>query len=71
MIQGIEGHITLNQCLVDEKYCDQTPYCAVRKVWQHAQDQMTHILKGKSIHELAIETNKDFLEFSHNELTLN
>lgn len=71
IIQGIEGQINLNQCLVDEKYCDQTPYCAVRKIWQQAQDQMTSILKGKSIHELAIESTNNFQEFSNKHLALN
>lgn len=71
IIQGIEGQINLNQCLVDEKYCDQTPYCAVRKIWQQAQDQMTSILKGKSIHELAIESTDNFQEFSNKHLALN
>ncbi|MBL7014145.1 MAG: Rrf2 family transcriptional regulator [Candidatus Marinimicrobia bacterium] len=71
IIQGIEGQIILNQCLVDEKYCDQTSYCAVRKVWQQAQDQMLSILNGKSICDLANESNRNFLEFSNNKQTLN
>lgn len=71
VIQGIEGQINLNQCLIDDKHCTQTPYCAVRKVWQQAQDQMTSILKEKSIHDLANESTKNYLEFSQNKLVLN
>lgn len=63
VIEGIEGKIYLNQCLIGPDLCDRTPYCPVHLVWREAQDTMLNVLRGKTIEQLANENKKMYQKY--------
>tara|TARA_B100002003_G_scaffold213340_1_gene210946 strand:- start:5136 stop:5573 length:438 start_codon:yes stop_codon:yes gene_type:complete len=63
VIEGIEGKIFLNQCLIGPDFCDRTPYCPIHLVWREAQDKMLSVLSGKTIEQLATENKKMYKKY--------
>ena len=63
VIEGIEGKIFLNQCLIGPDFCDRTPYCPIHLVWREAQDKMLNVLSGKTIEQLATENKKMYKKY--------
>lgn len=56
VVEAVEGPCAPNRCLTPEGECDRSPECAVHRVWRRVQDQVTDILDGVTIEELAGET---------------
>ncbi|MAD52021.1 MAG: Rrf2 family transcriptional regulator [Candidatus Marinimicrobia bacterium] len=63
VIEGIEGKIFLNQCLIGPDFCHRTPYCPMHLVWREAQDKMLNVLSGKTIEQLATENKKMYKKY--------
>ncbi len=63
VIEGIEGKIYLNQCLIGPDLCERTPYCPMHLVWRKAQNTMLEVLKEKSIEQLASENKKMYKKY--------
>ena len=53
VIEAIEGPFALNVCL-SEKKCERQEWCPAHSVWAQAQDAMLSVLRGHTIHDLAI-----------------
>ncbi len=53
LLEAEEGPLKLNHCLVDAGNCVRDAYCAAHQVWCEAQQEMTRVLRGQSIAELA------------------
>lgn len=52
VIEGIEGPIFLNQCLIKKGECPRDEVCPVHLVWREAQDKLMEILEGVTIAKL-------------------
>jgi Rrf2 family protein len=57
VIEGIEGQIFLNICLIKKGECLRDDTCPVHLVWREAQDKLMEILDGVTIEKLAEKGN--------------
>jgi len=53
VIEAMEGHIYLNDCLIREGYCPKDNVCPVHNVWKEAQKRFIDYLKGCTFEYLA------------------
>ncbi len=53
VVEGVEGPIMPNRCLLGAGSCDRTTHCKVHPVWQKVQSQVVAILDNVTIEELA------------------
>lgn len=53
IIEAMEGHIYLNDCLIREGYCPRDEICPVHNVWHEAQRRFIDYLKGCTFEDLA------------------
>lgn len=67
VIEAVEGKIFLNKCLVGPHFCERTQWCAVHIVWCEAQAALKHILRNKSLAELAVQHTLRQAEFNANQ----
>ncbi len=63
VIEGIEGKIFLNRCLIGQEFCHRTPYCAVHRVWCEVQSSLVGILGSKTMADLATENERRFKNY--------
>ena len=55
VIQGVEGPLYLNRCLIRRGECPYDQICPVHKVWRRAQEALVAILGGTTIAKLVEE----------------
>ena len=55
VIEAIQGHPSLNICVIDSKNCSRSGYCSVHPVWMDIQGQIERILNHHTISWLAKE----------------
>lgn len=53
IIEGVEGPIFLNRCLIRKMTCDRSDTCPVYPVWKKAQSQLFEVLDGCTLAEIA------------------
>ncbi len=53
VIEGVEGQIFLNLCLIKKGECPRDDTCPVHLIWREAQDKLMEILDGVTVAELA------------------
>lgn len=53
VIEAMEGHIYLNDCLIREGYCPMDETCPVHSVWHEAQKRFIDYLKGCTFEDMA------------------
>jgi Rrf2 family protein len=53
IIQAIEGDMALNKCMIDNDFCTDSRWCSMHVLWAEAQKNLKKVLSGKSIAELA------------------
>ncbi len=53
IIEAMEGHIYLNDCLIREGYCLRDAICPVHNVWHEAQKRFVDYLKGCTFEDMA------------------
>ena len=53
VVEAVEGPILPNRCIIGEGHCSKSHTCAVHPVWKRVQEQVTSILDGVTIEELA------------------
>jgi Rrf2 family protein len=52
IIEGVEGQIFLNLCLIKKGECPRDDTCPVHLVWREAQGKLMEILDGVTVAEL-------------------
>jgi Rrf2 family protein len=58
IIQAIDGDMALNKCMIDNDFCSDSRWCSMHVLWAEAQKNLKKILSGKSVAELAKESEK-------------
>ena len=53
VIEAMEGGIYLNQCLLREKSCERSHFCAVHQVWEEARQALRGVLAKADFATLA------------------
>jgi Rrf2 family transcriptional regulator, iron-sulfur cluster assembly transcription factor len=53
IIEGVEGPIFLNRCLIRKMGCDRSEKCPLHPVWKEAQDCLMAVLEKHTLAELA------------------
>jgi Rrf2 family protein len=53
IIEGVEGPIFLNRCLIRKMTCDRSDACPVYPIWKKAQGQLMEVLDGCTLAEIA------------------
>jgi Rrf2 family protein len=53
IIQSIEGPVTLNVCLDQQRSCSRRHFCVAHPVWRAAQEAMLVVLREGTIQDLA------------------
>jgi Rrf2 family iron-sulfur cluster assembly transcriptional regulator len=53
VIEGVEGPIFLNRCLIRKMGCDRSEKCPLHPVWKEAQKCLMEVLEKHSLAELA------------------
>jgi len=53
IIEAMEGHIYLNDCLIRDGYCPRDETCPVHDVWHEAQRRFVDYLKGCTFEDMA------------------
>ncbi|MBI5874318.1 MAG: Rrf2 family transcriptional regulator [Deltaproteobacteria bacterium] len=53
VIEAMEGHIYLNDCLIHAGYCPKDDMCPVHNVWKEAQKRFIDYLKGCTFEYMA------------------
>jgi len=56
VIQAIDGDMALNKCLIDNDFCTDSRWCSMHVLWAETQKNMKKVLSGKSLAELAQES---------------
>ncbi len=64
IIEAVEGKIFLNKCLMHDKVCSRTQWCAVHIVWCEAQTKMKEHLSKRSLAEIAASDAGRYEEFT-------
>ncbi len=52
VIELVEGPMSLNQCLINPRFCRRTNSCTVHRVWCEARTAMRCILNSRTLAEL-------------------
>jgi Rrf2 family transcriptional regulator, iron-sulfur cluster assembly transcription factor len=53
IIEGVEGPIFLNRCLIRKMGCDRSDKCPLHPVWKEAQNCLMEVLDDHTLSELA------------------
>jgi len=53
IIEGVEGPIFLNRCLIRKMGCDRSDKCPLHPVWKKAQDCLMAVLEEHNLAELS------------------
>lgn len=53
IIEAMEGHIYLNDCMIREGYCPRDEICPVHNVWHEAQKRFIDYLKECTFEDMA------------------
>jgi Rrf2 family protein len=53
VIEGVEGKIFLNKCLIAQHMCSRSIWCSVHTIWSEAQEKMKEVLVSRSLADLA------------------
>ncbi|GAB4300273.1 MAG: Rrf2 family transcriptional regulator [Desulfuromonadia bacterium] len=53
IVEAVEGPIIPNRCLLNDKGCNRAATCTVHPVWRRVQEQVSAILDGVSLADLA------------------
>ncbi|MHB0977646.1 MAG: RrF2 family transcriptional regulator [Candidatus Aquicultorales bacterium] len=56
IVEGSEGPIALNKCLMGHEACDRRLSCVVSRVWERAQAGMIKVLEETTLGDLAKES---------------
>ncbi len=52
VIDAMEGPLELSECMTDEKTCDRSCQCPVRRVWQKLTDSINQELSGIKLSDM-------------------
>jgi Rrf2 family protein len=55
VVEAAIGGIFLNDCVMNQKSCGRSPFCAVHRIWEKARDQLRATLREASFDVLAAE----------------
>ena len=58
VVEAIEGPMRLNVCLSSDQVCERQSWCPSHPVWVDAQRAMTDVLRGATIHSLALRLQR-------------
>lgn len=58
VIEAIDGEITLNRCVLNERACPITKTCAIREVWCDAREEMVVRLRATDFRMLLKRTEE-------------
>ncbi len=64
VVEAIEGPVLPNRCLVGEGTCERDGSCRVHLVWKRVRDEITSILAGVTIEELALNGEDHVMDFA-------
>ena len=59
VVSSMERDVVLNRCLLQKGECPRDGFCAVHKVWQKAQEDLSRRLKKANIATLARESSSN------------
>lgn len=55
VVEGVEGDLALNKCVIHPRTCARTCVCAAHRVWSEARRQLRATLAGVTFAELAAQ----------------
>lgn len=57
ILEAIDGPLALNQCTFEPNRCPRSNNCAVRPVWEKAQQQLNELLSNTLLSEIAMSSH--------------
>jgi Rrf2 family protein len=55
VVEAAIGGIFLNDCVMNQKSCGRSPFCAVHRIWEEARNQLRATLREATFDVLAAE----------------